>query len=213
MKKEAQHLENLTEIRSIMERSSKFLSLSGLSGIAAGITACIAGTYVYIDVQKDNSERMLGDSIFSQEITNERLIFYVLLAGATLFVSLALAYYFTRRNAKAKSLAIWDATAKRLLIDMAVPLIVGGLFVLIQLFYYHIVTIAAGSMLIFYGLALFSASKYTVNDTRWLGIGEIILGLLALVYYGYGLLFWIAGFGILHIIYGSVVYFKYDVEK
>lgn len=213
MENKEQHLENLTEIRSIMERSSKFLSLSGLSGIAAGITASLAGAYVYFSIEKDYSDLNLGQSIFSQGLTNEKLIFYVLLAGATLVVSLGLAYYFTRRNAKAKNLAIWDATAKRLLIDMAVPLIIGGLFVLIQLFFYHIVTLAAGTMLVFYGLALFSASKYTVNDTRWLGVGEIVLGLLALVFYGYGLLFWIAGFGILHIIYGSVLYFKYDVEK
>lgn len=196
-----------------MERSSKVLSLSGLSGIAAGLTATLAGSIVYFSIEKEDAHRNLGESIFRQDLTFDRLFFYSSMAAITLIVSLLLAFYFTRRNARSKNLPIWDKTAKLLITEMAVPLIVGGLFVLIQLFYYHIVTLAAGTMLIFYGLALFSSSKYTVSDIKWLGIAEIILGIIALVFFGYGLIFWIMGFGFLHIIYGSVLYFKYDLEK
>ena len=42
-----EHLENLKEIRTLMERSSKFLSLSGLSGISAGIIALVGAFMVY----------------------------------------------------------------------------------------------------------------------------------------------------------------------
>jgi hypothetical protein len=43
-----------------------------------------------------------------------------------------------------------------------------------------------------------------------LGICEIGLGLIASIYMGYGLLFWAVGFGVLHIIYGIVMYMKYE---
>jgi hypothetical protein len=57
---------------------------------------------------------------------------------------------------------------------------------------------------------LINASKYTFNDIRYLGFCEIILGLGAAVYVGYGLYFWALGFGILHIIYGAMMYYKYE---
>lgn len=41
------HQEDLAHIRSMMERSSRFISLSGLSGVFAGLSALIGGIYVY----------------------------------------------------------------------------------------------------------------------------------------------------------------------
>ena len=41
MNNQNEHLETLSEIRTLMERSSKFLSLSGISGISAGIIAIV----------------------------------------------------------------------------------------------------------------------------------------------------------------------------
>jgi hypothetical protein len=65
-------------------------------------------------------------------------------------------------------------------------------------------------MLIFYGLALINASKYTYNDIRYLGISELLIGLCSTLFLGYGLFFWAAGFGLAHIVYGALMYFKYD---
>ena len=36
-----EQLQNLAEIRSLMERSSRFISLSGLSGVGAGVCALV----------------------------------------------------------------------------------------------------------------------------------------------------------------------------
>ncbi len=210
MDNKEQYLDSITEIRSIMERSSKFLSLSGLSGIAAGIVAIVSGfiAYHFYDTKVAIEER--DTMVFNYFLPLDKLFFYIGLGSITLLVAILLAFYFTRRKAKAKKLPMWDKTAKLLMLDMLVPLVVGGLFVLIQIFYFRIVTLAAATMLIFYGVALFSASKYTVKATRWLAVSEIILGFFALIFFGYGLLYWMIGFGVLHIIYGSVLYYKYD---
>ncbi len=212
MNNKEQYLDSITEIRSIMERSSKFLSLSGLSGIAAGIIALVSGfiAYRYYDTTVVPVEN--GTLVLNYSLPVDKLLFFIGLGSCTLFMAILLAFYFTRRKAKAKKLPVWDKTAKHLLLDMLVPLAVGGLFVLIQIFYFRIVTLAAATMLIFYGIALFSAGKYTVKATRWLAVAEIILGFFALIFFGYGLLYWMIGFGLLHIIYGSVLYFKYDKQ-
>ena len=65
-------------------------------------------------------------------------------------------------------------------------------------------------MLIFYGLALINSSKYTFFEIRYLGIAEIVLGLIASVFVSSGLILWAAGFGLLHIIYGIIMYYKYE---
>jgi hypothetical protein len=65
-------------------------------------------------------------------------------------------------------------------------------------------------MLIFYGLALLNASKYTLKEIRYLGMSEICLGLIASAWVQFGIVFWGIGFGMLHIIYGTFMYFKYE---
>ena len=100
-------------------------------------------------------------------------------------------------------------TSKRLTINLMIPLITGGLFILAMLqndeWRY-----VAPACLVFYGLALVNASKYTLTDIRYLGYAEIVLGLINTQFIGYGLYFWAAGFGLLHIIYGFSMWWKYD---
>lgn len=211
MNKEKEHLETLTEIRTLMERSSRFISLSGLSGVFAGVFALIgtAAAYIYLNISigtpgyYENAIRENG------ALNADFFAFFFTDAIGVLIASLTVAFILTIRNARLKGHSIWDATAKRLIINMMIPLIAGGLFCLILL-YHGLVGLVAPAMLLFYGLSLLNASKYTLNDIRYLGICEIALGLLASIYIGYGLLFWAFGFGILHIIYGLVMYNKYE---
>ena len=58
MKNETDYLRDIGEIRSLMERSSKFISLSGWAGIFAGIYA-LAGVYVAINYLHFN-QHLLG---------------------------------------------------------------------------------------------------------------------------------------------------------
>ncbi len=205
MTKQKEHLQALTDIRSMMERSSRCISLSGLSGIFAGIFALIGAYLAYMELGfYDINYRTICD-----EDIIELTIYFFEIAIVVLISSLLVGTLLTVRNSKRKGLKVWDNSAKRLLVNLAIPLVAGGLFCLVLLFH-GIIGLVAPVTLIFYGLALINASKYTFNDIRYLGFCEIVLGLLASYFIGYGLLFWAVGFGVLHIIYGALMYLKYE---
>jgi len=208
--KEQEIQDELASIRNLMERSSKFISLSGLSGILAGIYALIGAGLAYNMMYTGLSHTyVMSNHLNGIHVPDERVILLLLIAVLVLVASLITGLVLTTRKAKAKGQPVWSKTSKVLLFNMAVPLVSGGLLILILLSraYYGIVGPAS---LIFYGLALISASNFTFNDVKYLGICEILLGLIAACLPGYGLLFWAIGFGVLHIVYGSVMYFKYD---
>lgn len=201
-------LETLKDIRRIMDRSSRFISLSGLSGVSAGVFGLI-GVYFAYDwiheyaVNYSDYYSRGGRGMLSLEW---RLIF---LAAAVLGGALLSALYFTWRRTKKNKVPMWDATSRKLLINLAIPLVTGGIFVLAMIDY-HDWRFICPACLIFYGLALVNASKYTLSDIRYLGLLEIALGLVNLWYFGAGLYFLAAGFGVLHIVYGLIMWWKYE---
>ncbi|MFK7932788.1 MAG: hypothetical protein AB8G22_04720 [Saprospiraceae bacterium] len=209
------HLDTLSEIRSMMERSSRFLSLSGLSGIAAGFCALIgaAVVYAYLETTPFAGERAYYlKALKANKWGMNYQTFFLLDAALVLLAALTSGIFFTSRKAKKKGQKIWDALTLRLLTNLAIPLITGGIFCL-ALIYHGSIGLVAPATLVFYGLALINGSKYTLNDIRYLGILEVLLGLIALFNLGYGLEFWVIGFGILHIIYGTYMYFKYEKDE
>lgn len=183
----------------MMERSSRFISLSGLSGVLAGAYALI-GALAANSILDHQNNPAIGDNT---------LLLLVLIAMAVLLLTLLTGMLPTVRRTKKLNLKIWNSTTQRLVINLMIPLATGGIFIAILL-WKGIVLLAAPLMLIFYGLALINASKYTLSDIRYLGISEIVLGLLATVFDNYGLLFWAIGFGVLHILYGLAMYYKYE---
>lgn len=204
MKQQSDHLQDLKEIRNLMERSSRFTSLSGLSGILAGVFA-LAGAfaaYIYLDMHPGRSDYAYTDK-------PDFYLFFFLDAGLVLTLAISCGLYFTVRQARKKRESIWDKTSRRLFINMCVPLVCGGIFCLGML-YHGYEELIAPSTLLFYGMALLNASKFTFDDIRYLAFLELALGLVSLFFTGYGLLFWAIGFGILHIIYGTIMYFKYE---
>jgi len=202
--KKQKYIDDLNEIKDIMNRSSKFISLSGLSGVFAGIFALLGAYFAYRMVYMNQDyigyERAVA--------TNENLTILLIIALITLSLSIGVGIFLSTRKAKKNNQKIWDLQTKRLLINLLIPLITGGIFCLILLFNGY-VGIIAPLTLIFYGLALVNASKYTLKEVRSLGIAEIILGLIATYFIGYGLLFWSVGFGLLHIIYGIIMKTRY----
>jgi len=197
--------EDLSHIRSMMERSSRFISLSGLSGVVAGLAAVIGAVYVYFVFQREGIDYFDGKrNVFGPSLVKE----LVLIGTVILIVAVLSGYLFTANKSKKKGLKIWDATTKRLLITFAVPLVTGGFFCL-GLLYHHLFVFIAPATLIFYGLALVSAERYTLTDVKYLGYCQIALGLISLFFPGWGLLFWTIGFGLLHIVYGLIMHKKY----
>ncbi|HNZ43113.1 MAG TPA: hypothetical protein PLI16_01210 [Bacteroidales bacterium] len=210
MNQQNEHLKNLSEIRSLMESSTKFLSLSGLAGVFIGIFALcgavVAYLYLSLDIFSDNYYIHLSSG---KSFNFGNVAFFVTDAVIVLLLALAVGMIFTIRKARKKGQAIWNAAVKKFLINLFIPLVAGGLFCLVLL-YYHYIPLIAPAMLVFYGISLVSASVFTFSLIRYLGYSEIILGLISCFFPGYGLIFWAVGFGLLHIIYGTVMRFKYE---
>lgn len=203
MNQEKEQLQHLQEIRSLMERSTKFISLSGLSGIVAGSIALAGAGIQYWYMAKE------GRYETYMKLNNEFLLFSILNFLGVLLLAVVSAYYFTQKKALKNNQSVWDSSSQRLLLNLATPLACGGAFCGV-LYYYGLVGLLAPSSLIFYGLALVNGSNYTLRDIRNLGFTEIILGFICAFSIGWGLLFWALGFGVLHIVYGVVMYYKYD---
>jgi hypothetical protein len=213
-----EHLDTLKDIKNMMERSSRFLSLNGFSGVFVGIFALcgvwVANRYIESTALIPGMESVTETTPYyhfalqNGHLRMDFIQFFMLDAILILILSVLAGSLLTMRKAKKDGVKIWDNTAKRLLINMMIPLVSGGIFCLI-ITYHGVVQFVAPAMLIFYGMALINSSKYTFEDIRYLGLLEIGLGLLGTLYIDHGLLFWAIGFGVLHIIYGTVMYFKY----
>lgn len=208
-------LDNLSDIKQLMEKSSRFISLSGLSGIFIGGLALIGSAFVYFEyLILFSSSNIYAEPLNSiLEIGPNKLNAFILNTGITAFLvlllSLSFGVLFTIRKAKRNALPIWDSSSKRLLIHLFIPLMAGGIFIL-ALFFHSLFALIAPTSLIFYGLGLINASKYTFKDLKYLGLFDLCLGLLAMFFLSYSLMFWAIGFGLMHIIYGLVMYLKYE---
>ena len=201
-------LQEIKDIRRIMERSSRFISLSGLSGVAAGVCALV-GAWLGLKILRGYYGDYRSRGIFSGDDFSGLKIKLAGLAVIVFLAAFASSFYFTWQRTKKQGLPLWDHTTKRLCWNMIVPLVAGGAFILAMLRYDEWRFVAPSS-LIFYGLALVNASKYTLSDIRYLGYCEIILGLVSMFFIGSGLYFWAAGFGVLHIFYGTIMWYKYE---
>lgn len=201
-----QYLDDLKHIRSIMERSSSFMSLSGLSGVSAGLVALCACFGAFTLLSSNGIDYLDGKPNFYDK---NIIVQLMLLALLTLIVSIILIIYFTVRKSRRMKRSIWNQVTKQTMVALMIPLLTGGLFCLIMI-YHHLIYLVAPSMLIFYGLALVSAGRYIPSELIGLGLIEIALGLISLIWLGYGLIFWGIGFGILHIGYGWYMYAKYE---
>jgi len=194
---------DLEEIKDIMTRSSKFISLSGLSGISAGIIA-LAGAFAAHKLVLSKIEVLDYEQV---PVLGIDLGLLLLIAGTTLILAIGSTILFTRSETKKRKQKAWDQQTKRLLTSLAIPLFTGGILCLIILSKSYL-GLVLPLTLIFYGLALINASKYTLKEIRSLGIIEILIGLFAAYFVEYSLLLWALGFGVIHIIYGIVMQLK-----
>lgn len=189
----------------MMERSFRFISLSGLSGVFAGLFALAGSIYAYQLFENNGIEYFDGrQKTYSSDLITE----LVFIALVILVLALGSGIFFTLRKSKKFDLPVWTNTTKKMLLNLAIPLLVGGVFCM-ALLYHQLFALIAPVTLLFYGLALINAGKYTFSDIRYLGVCEIILGCISLFYLGFGLVFWAIGFGVLHILYGIIVFKKY----
>lgn len=196
-------ISTLSDIRNMMEKSSRFVSLTGLSSILVGIYACIGAAATYYLFGSSEALMLNVDTSSKLEITVGLALILILACIGTVVLSSRLK---ARKNNQHLKL---DQTAKRLLWNFFLPLLAGGILCLALLSQQHY-GLTSSIMLIFYGIALINASNYTYSNTKYLGYAELVLGMADSFVQGYALVFWTLGFGIFHIIYGILFYFKYD---
>jgi len=198
------YIEDLKDIKEMMNKSSKFISLSGLSGISAGVIALAGAYFAWETIYSKTGYQDFNRTLLSFD----QLIQLLTIGFITLILAVGFGIFFTRLKAKKSKENIWDSQTKRLVINLLIPLISGGVFCLLMLLKGY-VGLVAPLTLLFYGLALVNASKYTLTEVRSLGLLQIVLGLTATFFIGYGLIFWCIGFGLLHIIYGVIMEIRY----
>ena len=202
--------EDLQTIRDIMERSSKFLSLSGLSGIFAGVCALIGASIAWFFILDSGHIQSL-ENLLRPGGSSASVVRFNLAVVAMLVLGFAIlgVIYFSYRKARTVGQQLWTVSTRRLLVHFTIPLATGGIFTLILIFRGNLELIAS-VMLIFYGMSLVNAGKFTFGEIHYLGVTEIVLGILAGLFISYGFLFWTIGFGLMHIIYGAVMYYKHE---
>lgn len=199
--------EDLREIKKLMEQSTKFLSLSGLSGVAAGTVALVGAFAAWWQLQHQEAVAQLP--YFYSNIGY--YLFYVIITVLVLVLSVGLALYFSYRKSKKASMLFWSPAAAKLLYSLLTPLVTGGIFCLILLHHGYVGMIPP-AMLVFYGLALIQSKQFSLPEIGSLGIIEVVLGLINLIWLGKGIYFWALGFGVAHIVYGIWMYFRYDTK-
>jgi hypothetical protein len=217
MNSQNQPLETIQDIKDMMDRSSRFISLSGLSGVAAGLCALAGAWFAYgvIGSAGDAGTRNPKALMLNYDDAGVNLLRsfmghrLFLIAALTLLSAIVLAFVFTYIRSTRQGVPVWGVMAKRLVWSISVPLVAGGLF-LLKLIEAGVYGLIAPGCLIFYGLALINAARFTVGEIRYLGYVMVILGLINCWFPGYGLYFWAMGFGLLHIVYGIVMWNKYE---
>jgi hypothetical protein len=204
---------DLAHIRTLMDRSTRFISLSGLSGVFAGAVA-LAGAWVaqhHVAVHAALPGDPLTYGTLRQGLLDPDGLLVTLLLDAVVVLALALvgATWFTWRRSKRLGQGLWNPAARRLMWNLLIPLSAGGL-VCLALMYHGLPGLVAPATLVFYGLALLNASKYTLEEIRWLAVSELVLGVIACFWIGAGLMFWALGFGVLHIVYGGLMWVRHE---
>ena len=204
-------IQSVNEIKELMERSSKFISLSVWTGVLVGIYSLI-GAWAAVQILGLQQLTGGGYSSVLNVTTPMRLKTIVFLAGCVLVCSvltaLIISYYKSRKTGQ----KLFNKLTYRIAWTFSIPLLTGGLFCTALLYHKHY-GLTSSVMLLFYGLSLINVSKYTFSNVAWLGYGFLALGILDCFFEGYGLFFWTVGFGIFHIIYGILFYFLYERRK
>lgn len=198
--------QELADIKSMMERSSRFLSLSGLAGILAGVYALIAAGMAYGWIYYPGLPYGTNVSAIEADGILAKLL---LTAAIVLLLAIGTAWQMSQSKSKKSAHKFWSPASKRFILALFVPVVVGGIFCLALLTRGYI-GIVAPATLIFYGLGLLNASTFTLNDIKYLGYCQLVLGIISAFFPGYGLVLWALGFGVIHVIYGTMMYYKYD---
>jgi len=209
MHREDETIETLNEIRSIVDKSPRLISLSGWSGVWAGVVALVGAYIAHGWLQRPGYEQ-IGSALYASVSHFDSFTANFIFLGIAVFaIALGGVLYFTGRRAKKMGVRIWNPASQQMLVQLFYPVFAGSVFCFMFI-YYGCGMFVAPTSLVFYGLALISAGKHSDSDIKYLGMLDVTLGCTAMFFPGGGLLFWALGFGVLQILYGVMMRGKYD---
>jgi len=198
--------EELASIKSMMERLTRFLSLSGFSGMLAGMYALAASVTAWYWIYFPSSSWGTGsDTLSFRELVNRLL----LLGLATLIAAVGTAYFLSKKKGSAVTHPFWSPASKRFLQSLFLPVALGGFFCF-ALLHESAFELIPAAMLLFYGIGLVQSAQFTLGEIKNLGFTQLLLGLIAAFFPDFGLLCWALGFGVFHLVYGSLMYYRHE---
>ena len=205
---------DISLIKNLMEKSSKFSNLSGYAIATTGLLALLGAVFVYFDLGISISEKYISYAELINQTGNANSIYtkiklLVIIASLILLTSLLILYVTAKLKSERHDINLFNSSFSRALKSLFIPVLSGGIFCGF-LILHKMYGLVAPATLIFYGLGLISASKFSYNELELLGYLELFLGTIASYYMGSGLLFWMIGFGIGHIVLGVFIHYKYD---
>lgn len=191
----------LEEIKEMMSQSSKFISLSGLSGIVIGLLTILS---VYIFSTQYQINPLDGEAQALSSLTENELLRLYNASVVLLIFSLIITFLMSKHKAKKEGKDIWGPASRQLISSMALPFSFGFLFC--SILFFKAPDMVLPLSLLVYGFSLFSGSRNTLNSIKTFGIIQMSLSVICLLFSGYSILIWTLGFGLSHAIYGAFMH-------
>jgi hypothetical protein len=181
-------MDNLRFIRETMERAGSFTAVPGWGGVAMGASALIAA------------------GVAAYQPSLERWLATWLLEAAFAMVLAVLAI---QRKAKLAQVPVLSAPARRFVLSFAPPLIVGGLLTAV-LYRAGILAAIPGTWLLLYGTGVVTGGAFSVRVVPVMGLCFMFIGAMALFCpFTWGNALLAAGFGGLHLVFGTIIARRY----
>ena len=180
----SQAADNLTFIRSAMERSSTFTAIPGTGGVVMGVIGLIAAG---VSAKQPTADRWLG----------------TWLAAASIAATVALVAM--RWKAHRAGTTLTGTNARRFALGMAAPLVAGAA-ITYDLWAVRSFTVMAPAWLLLYGAGVLTGGTFSVPVVRAIGICFMAAGIAAILTpHEWGNVWLAIGFGGLHVGFGTYI--------
>jgi hypothetical protein len=184
----ARAMDNLRFIRETMERAGSFTAVSGWGQIAIGVSAVLAAW------------------IASQQIATA--LWLAVWMGEAL-VSLAIGVATAGWKAHRAGMPLLSGPGRKFVLSLAPPLVAGALLTIV-LFQAGLIQLLPGVWMLLFGVGVVTAGAFSVRIVPVMGCAFMLLGAVALFLpLGWGNALMAAGFGGLHLVFGSVIAWRY----
>jgi hypothetical protein len=184
----ARAMDNLRFIRETMERAGSFTALSGWGQVVIGITA------------------LLASWLASRQVSPENWL--ATWSGAAV-VSILMGVLTTAMKARTARMPMLSGPGRKFMLSLAPPLAAGAVLTVV-LFRAEMVGLLPGVWMLLYGAGIITAGAFSVSAVPVMGLCFMVFGAAALVSpVGWGDGWMAAGFGGLHVVFGTLIARRY----